>query len=215
MSSWATALLVAAALAAVVDWWAVGTGRRSVEIVAKPLAMALLVGVAATAGDPAGDVRAWLVAGAMLGLIGDIALLGDSAVAFMTGLAAFALGHFAYTAAALSIDFDPVWALPGIAFMLALMGFRFVSHIVPGARAAGGAVLTGAVVIYGCVITAMVVTAWGSGAALAGVGAMLFAASDWVLGYQRFVAPLPVGRLGVIVPYHLGQALLIVGLATA
>lgn len=215
MSSWATALLVAAALAAAVDWWAVHSGRRSVEIVAKPLAMALLVGVAATAGEPAGDVRAWLVSGALLGLVGDIALLSNAAVPFMTGLAAFALGHLAYTVAALSIGFDPVWALPGIAFMIALMAFRFVSRIVPGARVAGGAVLAGAVIFYGCVITAMVITAWGTGVVLAGVGAMLFAASDWVLGHQRFVDPLPVGRLGVIVPYHVGQALLIVGLATA
>jgi len=44
---------------------------------------------------------------------------------------------------------------------------------------------------------------------------MLFAVSDWLLGYQRFVRPLPAGRLAVIVPYHVGQALLILGLATA
>jgi hypothetical protein len=44
---------------------------------------------------------------------------------------------------------------------------------------------------------------------------MCFAASDWVLGHQRFVGPLPGGRLSVMVPYHVGQALLIVGLATA
>jgi uncharacterized membrane protein YhhN len=215
MSSWAIALLAAAAIAAGVDWWAVHTGRRSVEIVAKPLAMALLVGVAATAGDPDGDVRAWLVAGALLGLVGDIALLSNAAVPFMIGLGAFALGHLAYTVAALSIDFDPGWAVPGILFAVSLFAFRFISRIVPGARAAGGTVLAGAVIFYGCVISAMVITAWGTGAALAGVGAMLFVSSDWVLGYQRFVAPLPVGRLGVIVPYHVGQALLIVGLATA
>ena len=50
---------------------------------------------------------------------------------------------------------------------------------------------------------------------IAGLGAMAFAASDWVLGHERFVGPLPGGRLSVIVPYHVGQALLIVGLATA
>ena len=74
--------------------------------------------------------------------------------------------------------------------------------------------LAAAVVFYACVITAMVVTAWGTSTVLAGVGAMAFAASDWVLGHERFVGPLPGGRMSVIVPYHVGQALLIVGLAT-
>ena len=45
-------------------------------------------------------------------------------------------------------------------------------------------------------------------------GAMLFALSDWVLGHQRFAGPLPGGRLAVMIPYHVGQALLLAGLAT-
>jgi uncharacterized membrane protein YhhN len=215
MQNTATALLVVAALAAIVDWWAVARGRVPVERWAKPLTMALLVGVAATAGDPPGDVRGWLVAGAVLGLVGDVALLGDGETAFMVGLGAFAAGHLAYAVAALSIGFDPMWALPGIGFMVALLAFRFASRTVPGARDHGGPVLAGAVVLYACVIAAMVISAWGSGLWLAGVGAMSFAVSDWVLGHRRFVGPLPGGRLSVMVPYHVGQALLILGLATA
>jgi uncharacterized membrane protein YhhN len=215
MSISAGVLLVLAAVAALVDWWAVATARRRVEMVAKTLTMALLVGVAATAGDPGDDVRLWLVVGALLGLLGDMALLGHSEPAFMVGLGAFALGHLAYAAAALSIGFDVGWAIPGIVFMVALLGFRFATRIVPGARNAGGPVMAAAVSFYAAVITLMVVTAWGSGVWLAGVGAMCFAASDWVLGHQRFVGPLPGGRLSVMIPYHVGQALLIVGLATA
>jgi uncharacterized membrane protein YhhN len=177
--------------------------------------MALLVGVAATAGDPGGDVRAWLVVGAALGLVGDIALMGDGEVEFMVGLGAFAVGHLAYVVAALLVGFDPLWALIGVVFMAALLSVRFATRTVPGARRVGGAVLGGAVVFYACVITAMVVTAWGTAVVLAGVGAMAFAASDWVLGHERFVGPLPGGRLSVMVPYHVGQALLIVGLALA
>lgn len=215
MSTPAVVLLVCAACAALVDWWAVHAERRGVERLAKPLTMALLVGVAATAGDPAGDVRTWLVVGAVLGLVGDVALLSDGELAFMTGLGAFALGHLAYAVAALAIGFDPAWAIPGVVFMVALLLFRFASRTVPGAKEAGGPVLAGAVVFYACVITLMVVSAWGTGAWLAGFGAMCFAASDWVLGHRRFVGPLPGGRLSIMVPYHVGQALLIVGLATA
>lgn len=204
-----------AAVAALIDWWAVAKGNRALELLAKPGTMALLVVVAAVAGDAPGDVRAWLVIGAVFGLIGDVALLGDGETAFMAGLAAFAIGHLAYVISAALVGFDPVWALPGLAFMLVMLGFRFMSRTVPGARAHGGAVLAGAVMFYAAVISAMVVTSWATTALVAALGAMLFAASDWVLGYQRFVAPLPGRRLSVIVPYHVGQALLILGLATA
>lgn len=74
---------------------------------------------------------------------------------------------------------------------------------------------TATVLFYAVVISAMVLTAWSSAVWVAALGAMLFAASDWVLGHQRFVGPLPGRRLSVIVRYHVGQALLIVGLATA
>jgi uncharacterized membrane protein YhhN len=211
----AGAFLIAAAVAALVDWWAVARGRRAVESWAKPLTMALLVGVAATAGDPDGGVRACIVAGALLGLVGDVALLGDGMRAFMVGLGAFAFGHLAYAVAAVVVGFDPTWAVIGAAFMAVLLGFRFTTRTVPGARRRGGPVLAGAVAFYACVITAMVVTAWGTAAVLAGIGAMAFAASDWMLGHERFVGPLPGGRMSVIVPYHVGQGLLIVGLATA
>ena len=212
----ATIVLVSiAAGLAVVDWWAVAQSLRRLELFAKPATMAVLVAVAAVAGDAPGDVRTWLVVGAVFGLVGDVSLLGDGENAFMAGLGAFAIGHLAYVVSALQVGFDARWALPGAVFVAGLMGYRFVSRIVPGARQHGGSVLAGAVVFYALVISAMVFTAWSSAAWLAAVGAMLFAVSDWVLGYQRFVGPLPGRRLSVIVPYHVGQTLLIIGLATA
>ena len=210
----AVVLLAAAAVVAAVDWWAVETGRRAVERLAKPAAMLLLVGVAATWGDVAGDVRSWLVAGAILGVGGDVALLGTGDVAFMVGLSSFAAGHVAYAVAASLIGLELVWAVPGVVVIGALLGYRFATRTVAGARRAGGGAMAGAVVLYAAVITAMVVTAWGTGLLVAGIGATLFAVSDWVLGHRRFVGPLPGGRLAIMVPYHVGQALLIVGLAS-
>ena len=207
-------LLTTAALVAVGDWWAVQTDRRGAERWAKPTTMLLLVAVAATWGEPAGDVRAWLVVGAVLGVVGDVALLGTGETAFMVGLSSFAAGHLAYAVAAVSAGFDPVWTLPGLVVMAGLLGYRFLTHTVAGAHRAGGSVLAGAVVVYAIVISVMVVTAWGTGLVLAGVGATCFAVSDWVLGHRRFAGPLPGGRLTIMIPYHVGQALLIVGLAT-
>jgi uncharacterized membrane protein YhhN len=223
VSAGVVVLLVAAGVAAGANWWAVSDpttpGKRPTEQWAKPVTIALLVAVAATAGAPADGVRVALVIGAVLGLVGDVALLGDSEPRFMAGLGAFALGHLAYAAAAVQVDIT-AWALVGAAFMVAILAFRFISRIVPGAKREGGAALAGAVVFYGAVISLVVVAAWGmfatdSPAWLAGAGAMLFAISDWVLGHRRFAGPLPVGRLGVMVPYHVGQALLILGVALA
>ena len=208
------ALLVAGVSAAMIDWWAVGTDRRRLELVAKPVTMAMLVAVAAVAGDAPGDVRLWLVIGAALGLVGDGVLLFEGETAFVIGLGSFAAGHLAYAVAAILLGVELAWVLPGLAFVAVLLGFRFVTRILPGARSHGGPVLAGAVAFYAFVISAMVVTSWATGAWLAAAGGMLFAVSDWVLGYRRFVGPLRVGRLGVMVPYHVGQALLILGLAT-
>lgn len=208
-------ILIAAGIAAATDWWAVATDRHRVEVIAKPMTMALLVAVAALAGDAPPGVRAFLVAGACLGLVGDVALLGDGDRAFMVGLGAFALGHVAYAVAAFRTDFVAGWAVAGVIFAGVLLAFRFVSRTLPGARDAGGGVLAGAVVFYAAVITAMVATAWATTIVPAAVGASLFAISDWVLGHERFVGPLPGGRVAVHVPYHIGQALLLVALATA
>jgi uncharacterized membrane protein YhhN len=209
------AILIAAAVAGVVDWFAVAADRRRVEVVAKPLTMALLVAFALMVGDAPAEVRSWLVAGAVFGLVGDVALLGAGEAAFMGGLAAFVIGHLAYVVAAASVGFSPGWAVVGIVFMAVLLGFRFVGRTLPGAGARGGPVLAAAVVVYALVISAMVVSAWATESVIAAVGAMCFAVSDWVLGYQRFVGPLPGRRLSVMIPYHVGQAMLIAGLAVS
>jgi uncharacterized membrane protein YhhN len=206
---------VMAGAAAIADWWAVATDRRSAERVLKPLTMVALIWLALVVGDAPNDVRGWLVAGAVLGLVGDVALLGDGESEFMVGLGAFALGHVAYVVAAVNVGFSVWWAIPGVVVMVALLSYRFVGRTLPGARRHGGPVLAGAVVSYAFVISAMVISAWGSARLLAACGAVSFAVSDWVLGHRRFVGELPGGRLAVMVPYHIGQAVLIVGLATA
>ena len=111
--------------------------------------------------------------GALLGLVGDIALLGDGDAAFAAGLSAFAFGHVGYVVAALGVGFALGWAVCGAVFVAALLGFRFVGRTLPGARRLGGTAIAVAVGVYACVISVMVVTAWGSGVLPAAVGAAL------------------------------------------
>ena len=171
----------------------------------------MLVVVAIVVGaDPAG-VR-WLVVGAAaFGVLGDAALLGPGTKWFIRGLLAFAVGHSLYVAAALGVGVG-VTAWWGVAFVLLLFSWRFLPQVVPAARRSGGTAMMIAVLFYATVIAAMVITATGTGRWLAAIGAALFAVSDWVLGQRQFVGPDTFRRLAVMVPYHAGQALLIVGL---
>jgi uncharacterized membrane protein YhhN len=99
-----------------------------------------------------------------------------------------------------------------VLFVALLFSWRVLPSVVPAARASGGGAMMLAVLFYAAIIAAMVVTATGTGRWLAIVGAALFAVSDWVLGQRQFVGPHTFHRLSVMVPYHVGQTLLILGL---
>jgi uncharacterized membrane protein YhhN len=209
-----TAALVAGfAVVASTNWWAVATGRRPVVVATKPLATALLVAMAATAGSIDGGARLALVVAAVCGLLGDVALLFGGDVAFMAGLGSFAVGHAAFVVTAVLVGVTWTTALLAVPFLAVLLGWRFLPETVPGAGRAGGRPLMVAVVGYAAVISAMVLTATGTGRWAAAIGAMSFAASDWLLGYNRFVQPIRHAGVIVMVTYHLGQLLLILGLA--
>jgi uncharacterized membrane protein YhhN len=72
-----------------------------------------------------------------------------------------------------------------------------------------------AVAIYSGIISAMVIAATGTSSWVAAAGAMLFATSDSIIGYNRFVKPVRQADLPIMVTYHAGQVLLILGLIAA
>ena len=65
------------------------------------------------------------------------------------------------------------------------------------------------------VIGAMLVVAWLTGEPLVAAGATVFVASDAILSVNRFVRPVPHGRLLLMVAYHVGQALIVAGVLGA
>jgi uncharacterized membrane protein YhhN len=193
------AALLAFAVCALVDWVAVAQERTEVEYVAKPAALAALL-VYALAGT---DASAWLIAALTFSLLGDVYLMLPAEV-FAAGLVAFLLAHLFYIAAfdaSLAARLAWLVVMLVIAVPIALRIMRSVSQ----------AALRAAIALYMAVITFMVASAMATGSVLAAVGALLFFASDGILAWNRFVAPVPQGRLVVIVTYHLGQ----LALATA
>ena len=68
------------------------------------------------------------------------------------------------------------------------------------------------VAVYMVVISAMVASAIASGNVVAAVGAVLFAASDSLIAWDRFVRPVARAEVTIMVTYHLGQILLVLSL---
>lgn len=207
LTAGALAALIVAAVAAVIDWWSVARGRREVEYVAKPAVLVALIAAAALLVPADGTVRTVMVVGLTLGLIGDVLLMFDF---FVPGAAAFLLGHIAYVVAFLVAGLNVVALVVG-AVLLALLLYICAGPILRGAGEASSS-LRGVVLVYLVALGAVLVLGSGTAVAATAAGVALFAVSDALLAYDRFVGPAPGGRVLVHVTYHLGQALLVVSL---
>lgn len=210
MTAAASALLLAAVVVAAADWWAVATRRTRLETFLKPVALALLAGAALLVDPTSSSMRWWFVAGLVASLVGDVLLL-PTVDRFVAGLASFLVGHLLYVAGFVAggVSSGRV-AAAAVACGLVLAGLA--PPILRGIRRRDHPELVPPVVAYMLVISAMVVTAAGHGRPAGIAGAVLFYVSDALIAWTRFVADVAHGRLAVMVTYHLGQALLVVGL---
>jgi uncharacterized membrane protein YhhN len=208
----ATAALVVAGLAAVVDWWAVARKAASLEYVAKPVATLALLVVAATVDTDVAARRGWFVLALALCLAGDVLLMLPKE-RFVPGLVAFLLRHLAYLAGLWSDDRPGgVRLVVGLALVLAVV-LVLARRILAGLRTSGQGALALPVAASMGVIAAMTSSATGSGPGLAIAGAWLFLASDGLLAWNKFVRPLRWAPVGIMVTYHLAQAGLALSLA--
>ncbi|WP_334143664.1 lysoplasmalogenase [Rhabdothermincola sp.] len=194
---------------AVGDWLAVHAGRRTVEYVAKPLTMVLLIG-AALALDPVDPaVRVAFVVALAFSLAGDIFLMLPRDL-FVAGLASFLIGHLAYITGLQLRGQSGGWFVLGLVVVLAVIlvvGVRIVRAV----RADDDA-LAVPVTAYLAVISLMVASAFGTGNGFAIAGALLFYASDAMIAWNRFVQPHPWARVAIMTTYHLGQFGLVLSL---
>ena len=202
-------LLALAAVVAIGDWIAVSAGARVAEYVLKPLTMVVLI-LAALELDPSSDAaRGALVVGLVLSLVGDVLLMVPADL-FVPGLAAFLAAHVAYVVALWMLGVGAGGLLVGA--VVVVVGALLVGRRILAGAAAADSGLVAPVTAYLAVISAMVVSALGVGAFFAVAGALLFYASDAVLGWTRFVSDFPRSRVVVMITYHLGQLGLVLAL---
>lgn len=200
-TSWA---LLAVTLAfAVADWWATWAERPQVRHVTKPATLAFLIGVAVTLEPVDATVRTWMVIGLVLSLAGDVFLMLEEKW-FVAGLGSFLLGHIAYI---VGLQLAPrSWGWTAVGLVVVLVAIATVGRrVVQGVAAGDHREMVGPVIAYLVVISAMVVSAFGTAAPWAIAGASLFYASDATLAWNRFLEQRRFGPLAVMVTYHLGQ----------
>ena len=206
-------LSVALGVTALINWGSVLRGEYVVERITKPLVVLLLMGIAWSlyweGRAPGSPTLLPVVVALALCLVGDVALLNATETRFIVGLGAFLAGHVAYIWALLETPGTggfPWWllaAVPALVLLFARVGREIVRH--SGAQ-------RGPVFIYQLVISGLVLVAAVKGDWLVLLGCCVFAASDAVLGHDRFVRERRWAPVTVIVTYHVAQALIVVGL---
>jgi uncharacterized membrane protein YhhN len=193
--------------------WAEFRGNRRLVYLVKPASTLLVIAVALlTLLTPEADLpfTLWVVAGLILSLGGDVALMLRTDRAFLVGLVLFLLAHIVYAIGfTLPNGFHPqdlAWA----AVLLAVAAAVYV-YLRPGLGRMQIPVIFYIVVIctmvnraistfYGTAFTAT--QAW-----LLTLGATLFWLSDLVLAVNRFRHPFEANRLSLFL-YFGGQLLI-------
>jgi len=209
-----------ALIIAIVEWIAVARNWRVVEYFAKPAVMVtLLVWLGQISGFR--GYLIWFALGLAFSLAGDVFLMLPME-RFIAGLLSFLLGHLAYLVG-FNSTFPPI-NLPTLllAILVAGTSLQIYRRIANSLKSSGNEHLRIPVLIYSIVISLMLLSAlltlvrqdWQPVQALAvSSGAMLFFLSDTLLAWNKFVAPLPNGRVLVMITYHMGQLLIALGAA--
>ena len=191
--------------------------RPRARLVTKPLLMPVLV--ARFVSGPRGRGGGGVVAAHSFAWGGDVALLGGSRRAFLTGLGSFLAAHVSYVSAYRRRSSAPVLATPGRRRFLAA-GTVAASGMALAAGREDRAVVV-PVAAYGVALSTMVVAAAaidrdrGRNQVLA--GAVLFLVSDIMIGVRAFLAGDRVPGLdaAVMATYTAGQWLISEGMTCA
>jgi uncharacterized membrane protein YhhN len=191
---------------------------KVVRAIAKPIASLAFVAVGTLAlttcapqHPPWSEYQLFVIIGLVLGVAGDIALLGKSSGAFLAGLAAFLLGHIAYIVAFAQLAAPSTWidirALAPIAVggtALALLWPRLGDMRVPVI----GYVIAIVTMMAAAIAAARIASVPEHDRMLLFAGAALFFVSDLAVARDKFVGASFVNRAWGLPAYYAGQLLI-------
>jgi uncharacterized membrane protein YhhN len=205
----AAVLCVVFVAVAAFDWAAVHVGAGGIRVLTKPGCMLVLIGAAAALDFAEEGARTAVLVALALSTVGDIFLLrGEKTNFFVAGLGAFLAAHLAYIVAFWLDGVSPGGVVAGLLVGAVVVG-AVGARVVAAAKAGDEAALVGPVRAYVLVIAAMVASAVATADPLAIIGAGLFATSDSLIAWERFVRSRAWTDLVIIVTYHLAQLVLV------
>lgn len=216
LSFWLPPLL--ALLLAILNAIVVARRWKTVEYITKPAVMvALLAWFGATTGFVPPPL--WFALGVLCSLAADIFLLLPSRW-FLAGLAAFLLAHLCYSTGFLYTPPPLNPASLAVALLVSLPVIQFYRRASASLQSRQQTGLRLPILAYIIVISVMLLLAlltlvgesWGTLAALAvSAGALLFASSDAMLGWNSYVNTGKHSPALIMIIYHLGQILIALG----
>jgi uncharacterized membrane protein YhhN len=189
-------------------------GAQALRWVAKPLASLGFVAAGWAAGALASPYGSWILAGLVLGALGDVLLIPRGRAFFAAGLASFLFGHLAYVGAFAVRGFAlgaPVLAVVAAA---ALAGALVLRWLLPRVPASLRLAVPAYVVVISCMLVAAAATSSAHGDwARVFVGAAAFYGSDFAVARERFVAKGFANKSWGLPLYYGGQLLLAASVA--
>jgi uncharacterized membrane protein YhhN len=179
----------------------------------KPLSTLLVIAIAVLSlahPNARSAYTLWVTLGLVLSLGGDVALMFESARAFLGGLVLFLLAHVVYAVVFTLFNGFHHRDLITAAILIAI-SVAFYLYLRPGLGRMQGAVILYIVVIM-LMVNRALSTLFGEAftttqAWLISVGAILFMASDMILAVNRFRRPFEANRLSLYA-YYGGQLLI-------
>jgi sterol desaturase/sphingolipid hydroxylase (fatty acid hydroxylase superfamily)/uncharacterized membrane protein YhhN len=189
-------------------------GMAEMHMLYKPLTMALaIVFVATRAMSSRAMTRFdYLLLGAlMLSLVGDVFLMFPSGTYFIPGLGSFLVAHLLYITL---FRQGQAWFASRLALVIVLAtGAGMYAIVLPGLH---GPVLQMAVAAYVTVISLMAAQAIGRATVNAdaasrwvAAGACIFMVSDSLIAINKFMTPIALSSLWILVTYYAAQMLIV------
>jgi len=197
LTAGSAALCIAASLGLLPPWLA---------FIFKPMTTVLVIAYAWPRGHGMPRQHRLILFGLALSLAGDVFLLWPKQ-GFLPGLVSFLLAHLAYIVAfCVPVRFA---AKPSTFIAYAALAALILSQLWEGVPAALRAPVLAYVVCLAA-MAAQAATWWRSApnnphARWAAIGGLLFMASDSLLAFNKFAAPLPWSALWILATYWLAQ----------